>query len=1031
MKRIYFLIFLLGFSPLIFGQIFEPEGLNMPGSWNSWTNPPTNNLALASFTQVSGGTLFKIVKNETTIWTTTLSVANTGGNLTAGAYVFVFSSGPSNNPYNNTWKGVDVTMNTIQNYAHNAGSDNNIVLTNDKWYVMNWQDAGYQNTSAIFMELSANPVFLISVEQTGTPDAGIYYAPALAQVIDIEIDKEKAAEENIYLRYTTDSWTSSGFIAATGSGTSYTATIPAQSEGTEVSYYVFTTTVDADLKGDLEDNPDLCTIDFDDNSGSKYTYLVTGTRSVNSGSWSNTSTWLFGAVPGSSDNVLIASGDDVTLNQAASVASLLIEESATFNASDDSKNGEVLTIANAGALTNNGTFNSGSGKVAFAGAGSVAGTVGFYDVEVNGGVNFGSSSTVSGTLEIKDNGFVNTNAPTYADGSTLKYSTGGDYGSGAEWTANSLSGQGVPYNVTVETTNPLRITGTQYKHLRGSLTIASGVGFQLSPDIGGDLSLEGNFTDNGTFTHNTRLVTFNGLATQTIGGTATTTFGFLTVAADAIVEAPAGKNITIDNNFVVAASKNSKAAGQFTLKSDATGTASLITKGDVFGDIKAERFLTGGWDWHFLSSPVVDQPIVGATNFIDFSFGTNNDEGDPNVDFYRFDETNTTNAPWINIKDSDGTINESFGTPSTAPLFEEGLGYLVAYNGSDITKTFTGVPFNDQGFAELSYTGTGSKGWNLIGNPFPSAIDWTGNVFAIDKTSLETGAYYIYNEDKTGGPGYEWYLNFSNNTDGASGAIPAMQGFFVKAKDIAFPTLNIPKGTRIHDSQDFHKQAADLTDRLTLKIEGTQFYDKTFIWLNDEGSTGVDFNDAFMLYSLNSNVPHIYTLAGEEKLISNAVPFPDEDYSIPMGLKTGEAGTYTITAEDIQNFNSSVAPILEDTQTGAEIDLRFESSYTFDVAESGINHSRFILHLKSAVGINGPGQKPQLAVTQIGNALHFYNLAPGDYQLRMVDMMGRVVMEEKLNAEKIIALPGNLTAGAYILHLSGSRQQLTRKIVLN
>jgi hypothetical protein len=34
-------------------QIWEPEGINMPGAWNSWTNPPDNNLALASFTQVT------------------------------------------------------------------------------------------------------------------------------------------------------------------------------------------------------------------------------------------------------------------------------------------------------------------------------------------------------------------------------------------------------------------------------------------------------------------------------------------------------------------------------------------------------------------------------------------------------------------------------------------------------------------------------------------------------------------------------------------------------------------------------------------------------------------------------------------------------------------------------------------------------------------------------------------------------------------------------------------------------------------
>ena len=35
-------------------QIYEPEGLNIPGSWNEWTNPPSN-LSFAGSSQTSGG----------------------------------------------------------------------------------------------------------------------------------------------------------------------------------------------------------------------------------------------------------------------------------------------------------------------------------------------------------------------------------------------------------------------------------------------------------------------------------------------------------------------------------------------------------------------------------------------------------------------------------------------------------------------------------------------------------------------------------------------------------------------------------------------------------------------------------------------------------------------------------------------------------------------------------------------------------------------------------------------------------------
>jgi hypothetical protein len=281
-----------------------------------------------------------------------------------------------------------------------------------------------------------------------------------------------------------------------------------------------------------------------------------------------------------------------------------------------------------------------------------------------------------------------------------------------------------------------------------------------------------------------------------------------------------------------------------------------------------------------------------------------------------------------------------------------------------------------------------------------------------------------------GGGGYEYYYDWTKpSTENTNGFIPAMQAFFVRTKATGSNIIVSPF-SRVHSDQAYFKSELRNDYLLTFRTIGAEYYSKSQVYILSGSSKGSDGNDAAMLYSLNSKVPHFYSIDGDEKMAANCVPFPDEDYSIPMGLKTGEAGTYTITAEDIENFNSSIAPILEDTQTGAEVDLRFESSYTFDVAEPGINHSRFILHLKSAVGINGPGQKLQLAVAQTGNVLRFYNLAPDDYQFRIVDMMGRVVMEEKLNAEKIIALPGNLTAGAYILHLSGSRQQYTHKIIL-
>lgn len=231
-------------------QIYEPEGLNMPGSWNSWTNPPTNNLAFASSTQVAGGRITKI-KTGTLRWQTIFKVAASGGDLTSGNYEFSFSSGPTTNIWENTWKNSSqVTMNSLDVFIHQNGAGNNLIsVANGKWYVMNWKDNGYNSTYAIFMELSGEPVALSSVTHTAIDEgenATVYITTGTAP----------APEEKIFVRYTTDDFTTSQLVQATGSGTSWVAVIPGSAvTGTENNkYYAFTTTVsnptgsDADMQ---------------------------------------------------------------------------------------------------------------------------------------------------------------------------------------------------------------------------------------------------------------------------------------------------------------------------------------------------------------------------------------------------------------------------------------------------------------------------------------------------------------------------------------------------------------------------------------------------------------------------------------------------------------------------------------------------------------------------------------------------------------------------------------------------------------
>ena len=243
-------------------QIYEPEGLNMPGAWNSWVNPPANSLALANPNQVPNGRLVKIAAGQTR-WQSIFSVAATGADLIGGSYQWLFTSGPSTNYYQNKWSNVTVVMNTLQTYTKEGAGDNNITIIDGKWYTVNWEDIGYSDSRAIFMETSAEPVEIATVSVPVDPLENI------PVVIQVTTDATPSAGEIIYLRYTNDSWVTSQALAVTMTGTNGTVTIPGQPANTAVAYYAFSSTVAA-----LAADYDLCTIHLNNNGGLFYAYSI-------------------------------------------------------------------------------------------------------------------------------------------------------------------------------------------------------------------------------------------------------------------------------------------------------------------------------------------------------------------------------------------------------------------------------------------------------------------------------------------------------------------------------------------------------------------------------------------------------------------------------------------------------------------------------------------------------------------------------------------------------------------------------------
>lgn len=288
------------------------------------------------------------------------------------------------------------------------------------------------------------------------------------------------------------------------------------------------------------------------------------TTTAQAGDWNTAATWAGGVLPPAGSAVVI--DHDVTVNSAVTNATGTLTVSAaktlTFGGGTLTTNAVnisgtltmttgTLTIASGYTFTNSGTFNAGSGTIAFAGAGTIAGTSTFNNITLAGAVNFGTTSTITGNLTINSGGSVLTNAPTYTCPATLIINTTGTYSRATEWGAVT-SGNGYPCNVQVSnsTTYDIGAGGAATTaQIAGNLTVdnsciftldggtkrtaavkilgnvsvgggASGT-MTLSTSSGGDLEIGGNLTRGvgSTWTNNGRSVTFNGSGTQTISYT--------------------------------------------------------------------------------------------------------------------------------------------------------------------------------------------------------------------------------------------------------------------------------------------------------------------------------------------------------------------------------------------------------------------------------------------------------------------------------------------------------------------------------
>lgn len=296
-------------------------------------------------------------------------------------------------------------------------------------------------------------------------------------------------------------------------------------------------------------------------------------------------------------------------------------------------------------------------------------------------------------------------------------------------------------------------------------------------------------------------------------------------------------------------------------------------------------------------------------------------------------------------------------------------------NNGTITIPLTRGTYSGANYATSSGVGTeDDDNWNLIGNPYPSAIDI--KKFLQGNTDIDGYVHVWTHNTRIGNGNSPFYGTFAYNysandyvkmnatgtsKSGVKGLIGSGQGFFIKMrKDTNSTTTNAiftnsMRGKAVSNNQFFRSASSESGDDTETPEE------KHRIWLNlvapneiassaligyvTDATNEIDrifdaeskLKSGFELYSLIDS--RYFNIQGK------ALPFADTD-EVPLGYTTNLAGTHTFGLTDVDGiFAENQNIYIQDLELGITHDLKV-APYSFS-STTGKFDSRFVLKFRN------------------------------------------------------------------------------------
>ncbi|WP_033958360.1 zinc-dependent metalloprotease [Psychroserpens jangbogonensis] len=463
------------------------------------------------------------------------------------------------------------------------------------------------------------------------------------------------------------------------------------------------------------------------------------------------------------------------------------------------------------------------------------------------------------------------------------------------------------------------------------------------------------------------------------------------------------------------------------LNSTSQQFSSLILNGTLTGTVNYNRYTSavGPVGTNDLISPPVSGQTFGA-------FDTANPNLPASGTIRAFAPYNTTTGAFENY---DTVTNAS-------TVIGSGTGYRTATNSGN-SLTFTGtvlssnllnVPISDDAISDA---------WNLVGNPYPSYLDFDA-FFGLNQSEFDSASAYqaIYGYDGDVSNGWTVWNQATIDDLLETELIAPGQAFFVKSQFggglLDFTTTMRRTGS---DDDFIMGRSANNTNLALSKLILTSPSNNanTSIYFIDGMTRGLDDGYDAGSYQGVSEEFSVFTILLEDNegldIAIQSLPYSDfNDVVIPLGVKAVVEGQLTIGLDPNSSLPSNVNVYLEDTQENT-LTLLNTSDYIFTPTNDLIGIGRFFLRYSSeTLSLNTDNNLNDLIIytNESHKDIIIKGILTAATKTDLYDIQGRLVLSKNLEQSSITNTidVSSISSGVYIIQVSNKNSTKTQKLII-